>query len=388
MAFDQRSDVVRSVLAQLRERLGYPIEPVPPEMLPIGEASGELALDGVYEIRAEQEPIRLVIEAKDRALSGRDLRELESLAGRLLRSERRATLFLVSRKLLPRQRQTLREWGISHADLRGNIYLRAPGLVVDVEGASRGDTATAHESAFNPLVPPNPFHDRTSLLLRALLRSPNRPYRLADLAAETGVSMGWISRATREFVARGYAIRTAGGLRLGDAGQVLTEWSEEYSWQDNSIARFSVPFSSSEIEQELRGYLEKVSVQPAPSQALALTLHAGASLLAPHVRQDTVAIYVGDEAWNGVYHWSRSTLLAEPLTEGGNLQLVKSATPESALFDHRSVAGLPVVSPIQLYLDLRHYSVRGEEAAAVLARTVLRDELSLSREQIGLLTAE
>jgi hypothetical protein len=48
---------------------------------------------------------------------------------------------------------------------------------------------------------------------------------------------------------------------------------------------------------------------------------------------------------------------------------------------------LPVVSPVQLYLDLINYPVRGKEAADVLARAVLGPEWGLSSEQLRRLLA-
>jgi len=58
------------------------------------------------------------------------------------------------------------------------------------------------------------------------------------------------------------------------------------------------------------------------------------------------------------------------------LILVRPYYRNSAFYDGRRIDGLPVVSDIQLYLDLYGYPVRGREQAEHLFQKRLKDALA------------
>ncbi len=63
------------------------------------------------------------------------------------------------------------------------------------------------------------------------------------------------------------------------------------------------------------------------------------------------------------------------LDKGANLILMHPYYPNSAFYDSRVIDGLPVVSDIQLYLDLYGYPVRGREQAEHLFQKRLKNDL-------------
>jgi Transcriptional regulator, AbiEi antitoxin, Type IV TA system len=348
-------------------------------------AAGAWDADSTYDTVIDGHSWRISLELHLRVPAGIE-RHTKAAAGHSL-NHARALRILVVPRLLPRHRHRLREAGIMHGDLRGVVWLRAPGLMIDV------DRATEESHAMEDEIPdgaasgaPDPFQDRTTLLLRILASTPTRSYGVTELAELSDISKGWVSRATREFIRRRYAARAGREIRLTDAARLLTDWRARYQWRDNSVRRFSVPFSLDEQITKLRQRTAPPDDTGVPPYAL--TLHAGAALLAPHVRQENLTIHVS-RAWRAdMEDWARTTLHAQEVRMGGNLQLVDPYYRHSVFHGYRHVQGLPVVSSLQLYLDLVHYTLRGKEAADVLLRSVLKQELALKSEQVRMLISD
>ena len=59
------------------------------------------------------------------------------------------------------------------------------------------------------------------------------------------------------------------------------------------------------------------------------------------------------------------------MTSGANVMLLKPYDP-GVFYGIQRMCGVPIVSPVQAYLDLKGYRGRGEEAADELLEKVLR----------------
>jgi hypothetical protein len=346
--------------------------------VPDAQATSDWQIDLEFQLQVDGDSWPIYAVVKRRMPSSGEIIELRHMADASRRREPKAILCLVTPRLLQRHRRALREAGISHADFRGVLYLRGPGLVIDVDSrdAEAGDAATEDLGGVEPSeYAANPFVDRTSLILRALFEQPHTALRLATLAELTGVSVGWASIVGRELEQREYAVRTSGGLRIENPARMLRDWVRAYSWRQNSIRRFEVPFDNDAVLAKLRKLTTREAAG-APSSAL--TLHSAANLIAPHVEGGVVTLYATGSSQQRLLRWVTDTLYGEPVTTGGKLHLVKPFYEHSALFGARTVQGLPSVSLLQLFLDLAHYPLRGAEAAALLARTALNDHLGLT----------
>jgi hypothetical protein len=187
---------------------------------------------------------------------------------------------------------------------------------------------------------------------------------------------------------RGYIQRTRRGsgrdsdLHLADPVTALHDWTEAYSWRMNPLVSYNVPLEYREITQRIPALLRGATDADHADVSHALTLLSAADLYAAHVQQEHVHLYVGTEALAVIDDHVRRMWHGEPIDRGGNLHLVQPYYRRSVFFDARTIRDVPVVSPVQLYLDLAHYPVRGPEAASVLARTVLGPELGLSSDQV------
>lgn len=98
----------------------------------------------------------------------------------------------------------------------------------------------------------------------------------------------------------------------------------------------------------------------------ALTLHAGASLVAPFVRFTDVHIYTEEsvETWIGA-------LDLREVEFGGNFSLLQPYDA-GVFYAAHEVDGAVVVGDVQLYLDMCHYPARGREQADFLRERRLK----------------
>src|SRR6266404_1160227 len=98
------------------------------------------------------------------------------------------------------------EAGIGYADLAGNARLSFDQIFIETRS------------------PENPFREkretrslfapRATRVLRVLLQGPLRPWKVTELAESARVSLGWVSAARQQLLAREWATEQPGGLRV------------------------------------------------------------------------------------------------------------------------------------------------------------------------------
>jgi hypothetical protein len=272
-------------------------------------------------------------------------------------------MLLVLPKIPRPVRARLREAGISHADLTGTIYLRAPGIKIDIAGTARPPRLSAEQRV-------NPFSKRASFVPRALLADPAAIVRVTALAERLDLAKSWVSQVLAELAERGWVAEAKREIRLVDPVGLLRAWALEYTWRDNEATRFTLPFEHDEILKRLPRSLDGLR--------WALTLQSGAAHLAPHVHyKGQLHFYVDPADFDAAVDRLKDHLHAEPAPSTGNVQLLGPYYGGATFYDLRQRGALPVVSPVQLFLDLAHFPVRGAEAATVIVRGVLAPELGL-----------
>ena len=263
-----------------------------------------------------------------------------------------------------RERGLLRREGRNFIDLEGAVHIRVPGFYLD-----RSDLPAAPG---RPSVKGgrNPYADVASRVVRALLAAPiRRRWSVRGLAKAAEVDPSTVSRTVRELRARHLATderpgeRTRSRIRIPDPRALIEDWARSYRWLDNPRLRLAAPVGTPErFVARLPRILE--------GERWALTLQAGAGLIAPHAAFDVVHAYVDvgtDAALEGIAleeGWESS--------DSGKLVLLRPLYAESVWFRQGEAGGVPVVSPVQLVIDLWHYPVRGREQALHLIDTILR----------------
>lgn len=362
--------VLQALPELLEERLNARVHAVPQE--------SPQPVDGEFEVELDGRHLRLAVEVKTRV----DRRAVPRLLHRAsaVRAGSPDAVFLVASRTLERGiREELAAAGVSYADLGGNLHLRAPGVFVRMDGGR--PPGWVLEPRAKKRV--NPFSDKGSFVLRLMLDEPERTWRVSSLAEGAALTKGWASLVAAEILERGYAVRKGAGLRLADPEAVLRDWAAAYSWRRNRVRSYVAPYEHGELADALPRALADA---PGPT---GLTLLAALDRIAPHVHHHgQTHLYVAPPDAGRTSRHLELALYLEPVSRGGNVHLVSPYYKASALFRSRSVQGAPLVSDVQLYLDLRDYPVRGREAARTLLRGVLAPRLGLGRDAVDRLAPE
>lgn len=344
------SETLRAALAELFPRGAVDVRHC--------TAAGNGRLDCQAQLSLGTENLSLHIEFKQLGSEAR-LKEAAELICRRQDEHPSRLLVLACPFLSPARQEFLRESGVPFFDLAGNAWIVADTVHVDRRGFSNPFREQRRGR--------DPFADKASLVLRSLVASgPGKGVR--SIAEQTGLSPGYVSKVVQELEERGYLARRDGGLALQNARELLQDWVHTYRkhW----------------IEQ--RGYFVPVAraqkvidaMRQAPlGEEYALALQAGANLVAPYADFDVVDVYVHDLE---VAERLASQLDAREVDRGANLRVSVPYYRVSAFFDMQEAACLPVVSDLQLYLDLYDHPLRGREQAEHILQRRLMPKLEVA----------
>jgi hypothetical protein len=216
---------------------------------------------------------------------------------------------------------------------------------------------------------PNPFSERRDLLslyspkaeriLRVLLVSGPKEWRVTELAAEAEVSLGLVSNVKKLLTDREWVDAQPIGFSLTRPLELLDQWSENYTYRRNRIAEYYTLLDIPDFEYRLGEVCAQENIR------YSLTGFSGAARLAAMVRYQRVMAYI-----QGDFERLKLDLEMKPVSTGANVLLL---TPydEGVFYGSMDVADLQIASPVQAYLDLISYRGRGEEAAQALREIVI-----------------
>ena len=249
----------------------------------------------------------------------------------------------------PRGMAICRRHEVGCVDLMGNVYLGFDSVYVERVVEERPDRRKREiKHLFAPV---------SSRIVRAMLEDPARSWRLAELAETSDASLGQTYKVSEKLVDDDFARKSRQeGLVLTDPAGLLDLWRETY---DVKIANEIHSFHTS--ERNPRRLMAAVAqASKVLDEQYAFTVHAGASLIAPHVRFNDVHLYVrGDlPAWV-------EALDLHTVEFGGSFHVLLPYD-EGVFYQLRNPEGVAVVGNIQLYLDLYQYPARGREQAEFL----------------------
>ena len=264
-------------------------------------------------------------------------------------------------------RSGLESSNVNYVDFSGHALVSAPGVLIRVEAPVDSEPVTPRGNR-----QPNPFAKKASFVLRLLLEEPDRAWGVREMQRELPLSVGHVSNVLTEAERRGYVEEGEDGFVLASPERLLAHWSTEYSWQDNEIYSFQVAYELGEIESALRPVLKRDDIRSA------LTLLAGSDRVARTVIHDQMHVYLEESALQSILEFVQSSLQAESVSRGGNFHVLEPYYRDAVFFGLQGGDGLPVVSDVQLFLDLARYPLRGEEAAKKLLRSRLAPRLNLS----------
>jgi hypothetical protein len=240
------------------------------------------------------------------------------------------------------------EAGMGYADLAGNAFL------------SFGQVFIQRRLAENPFYEKRAvksiFTPKAARILRQLLQGPLQIWKVKDLAFAAGVSLGHVSSVRQQLLDQEWAVEESPGIRITRPEAVLDAWAASDRWKERTETReYSLLLKDPlEIATQLHSFLG--------SQPHAFTQWLAAGLRHPHSSTPVTTVYVKQfpDEQN-----LQKQLLARRVETGGSLRLV-IPSDEGVMNPLQTVHGLPLVSDVQLYLDLTSAGLRGEEAAREL----------------------
>lgn len=238
------------------------------------------------------------------------------------------------------------EAGLAWVDTSGNAHVTAPGLVLHVQG--RPNLAVRRGR------PSHPFTPAASRVVRHLLLTHPRAVSQHDLVTETGLAKGFASDTLRRLAEPGWIQRDRDGLwTVGHPGALLDAWRAEHDFDAHRRTTGSI------VAAHGTDLLRRVtSVGREHGLRFAFTGLASAWQRRGFVRFRLATLYVEpsvDETWLTAMGFH-----AEP--SGGNLWIVTPRDP-GVFVGGADVGGVPCVSSIQTWVDLKGHPERANEAA-------------------------
>ncbi len=259
--------------------------------------------------------------------------------------------------LRERGRRICKAEDIGYIDLSGNCYLRWDGVHIEKVIDRRRFPEPGESKRL--------FSDKASLIVRAVVERATERHGVRELSRQLGVSPAWTSQVLTGLVRAGYAARTNREIYISRPLDLLEDWAESYYFsRRNDVYSF---FCDAPTPQALISRI--AAINGAGERRYALTLHAGASLVAPFAKFHEVYMYV--DPWERRVETERFWMKAlelEKVDRGGNIYLVWPYYKHGAFCGVREVNGVSVVSDIQLYIDLYNFPMRGREQAEHLMR--------------------
>lgn len=228
-------------------------------------------------------------------------------------------------------------------DLSGNAHIRAEQLYISREGRPNAFPARGR--------PASAFAPRSARVARVLLAEPARWWRQKDLATKAGLDDGRISKIVRRLDEDRLLARRNSEFRPSDPSLLLDAWVDAYRFDRHDVVLGHASGNGIELARELSQRLGSLKVEHA------LTGLPAAWLLDGFASFRLSTIYV-----DGDPREVADRLELRRNERGANVQFV-GPDDDGVFWRGQRVDGVPVVSPVQAYLDLLALPERAREAA-------------------------
>lgn len=254
--------------------------------------------------------------------------------------------------LSPEAQALCREQGVGFLDLEGNARLVFDGVFIERIVAAKPPVERRElRSIFKP---------KSAQVLRVLLRDPQRSWRVTDLAAAAGVSLGHISNVHLALLDREWAAIGPDGLSLTEPNLLLDAWREAYEPPVGKRLGFYTTLHGSAFEDAARAALAAAN----KSGGAMFASFSAAHWLAPYARTGSQYFYADEAGADAL----RQALKLSPAAKGENV--IVTRLEDRGLFRDaiEPAPGIVCTSQVQTYLDLAAAGERGREAADHLRR--------------------
>ncbi len=242
----------------------------------------------------------------------------------------------------------LRREAISHADLNGRFYLVDDGRLIDVRPSK-----TTYRSVRTGA---DLFSPKASRIVHRFLMNRDVEHTQDDLTEHTQVSRALVSQVLKQLVSERLVEKLNQGNRtiaaryqLLDFDRLLDLWASDDQWLKRvKIHQFSVLGDDPDV-------IARKVLKDLGKDNLAFTQWIAAWQRCPYTTPVTVSAYL-----------RKPELLSDapgrPVQSGGNVWLI-TPKDDGVWQNTQEAKGLPLVSDIQIYLDLLQVGLRGPDAA-------------------------
>lgn len=318
----------------------------------IRRAEGPEIVDIRAEFHLDQEVMRLFCEVRNSGQPRHIRAALDQLAR--IKQDRHSVTMVIAPYLSEQSRALCREDGAGYLDFEGNALISAGSVHIErVVPSQPKSERRSLRSLFKP---------KSARILRTLLRSPYRAWRVLELAKTAGVSAGHVSTIGNELKDRGWVEQTDDGLVVADPDGLLDAWTADYELPPGREKSLYSHLHGSALDEALL----KVLTEPSSGRII-FRSYSAADRIAPFARNANRYLYADDRALDQLTRQMRLSAAEK----GGNVLVI--VPDEDGVFDDaiEIMPGIACTSPVQTYLDLQHSGERGREAADHLRRECL-----------------
>ena len=348
----REAQLVRKILDALRKQV--PVRDFAGVRIEEVRREPERPFDVSFELTSGANRIQVFGEIKQ-APSPKTLAEIGPWMRRMKTLKEDAAFAIVAPALSPQAQAYCVENGIDFLDVAGNMSIQVAGKFTLQRLGRRSLEPSQPADSSRSM---NAFSGRSSRVLRVLLEKP-KLWTLTDISKELAaeairvekiygqridfaVSQGLISKVLSSLEEQLWIRRQGSAVLVPEPRRLLLKWAEKYKeryrWRLRSSFELPNPFGGglSRISEQLREQVGGVYAFTA----------AAASVVAPFVELDRVDIFFG-----GAESGARWRQLAERESAGPKLRLIDPYDMGVFLYSRRE-GGVPVVSNLQVYLDL------------------------------------
>ena len=255
---------------------------------------------------------------------------------------------------------------INYFDDSGNARIKLPGCFIKIAGNPN----------MRPSVqkPRDLFAPRSSRIVRMLLEKPEHSWTLQELTKAAQVSIGLASRISTALTEDGYLFTLGSVMRLHDPEALLKQWAKVYRGSNERLDVFVMEKNVEDVERRMAQFCQRHFIQ------YALAEFSGAWQIAPAVKYSRATIAVAQPTLIDLKERLMEEYEGQPVQSGSNVTFICAADPFD-LFGMWTLNTFPVLSPIELYIQLRSNPARGEDAAEAILQKIIRPRFEAAKSK-------
>lgn len=241
---------------------------------------------------------------------------------------------------------------VGYADLAGNALLSFDQVFIELQAADNPFRVKRHLRSL--------FTAKAGRVLRVLLTPPFRAWKVTELKAAAGVSLGQVSNVRKLLLDREWAMVSDAGMCLSKPEELARAWQSSYEPRPRSRETAYTLLHGEALEAATRAALAEAGM----GEHAVLASYSAARWFAPYARQGTQFFYADKQGAEIL----KRHLQLQLVSRGDNVVLLEPR--EDDVFSGRVEAapGIWCSGLVQTWLDLSVAGERGGEAAEHLLR--------------------